>query len=331
MNRRGFLYLLTALGGLYALQREVTVPSKEYKIQQTLNSYQNRLYTPTQITKLYGTYFIVDCWHHRILYSNKIDLPLSQWQILDDNLAGPHSITSDGKVFVTEDTGRHAIKVYSATEQNQFQLIQTLPNIGIRPHRVLYDQTYSQFLIIGSSDQSFHILDYERTKIASKNLTVVFDTTVAQLNGQYCRSITLENNLIYFIGVRDILCFELKRASLGKFVEKIELHPIYQGSNDLFFTKNGGGLLTGTPGKIVAFRNISELKDGTANDLSKFYDGTPYYISSFDNKMWVPEITEYSAVSHLSNKSLNHEKREKLFDFGPPSDASLTRKDQLPT
>lgn len=58
-------------------------------------SWESRLYSPTLLTKLEDTYFIVDAWHNRILYSRTLDAELQAWKVLDSELAGPHSIASN--------------------------------------------------------------------------------------------------------------------------------------------------------------------------------------------------------------------------------------------
>ena len=44
--------------------------------------FRARLYTPTFIEKLNGRYFIVDCWHHRIIHASDLNTPLVRWQTL---------------------------------------------------------------------------------------------------------------------------------------------------------------------------------------------------------------------------------------------------------
>ena len=315
-SRRRFLTLLSSAATLSLIN--------SFPLQAMAN-YKNRLYTPTQIIKLYGTYFIVDCWHHRILYSKDVNTPLHGWYVLDDDLAGPHSIASNGSLYVTEDTGRHAIKVYVKHDNQKFELIQTLTNMGIRPHRVLYDSKNKQFLTVGSGDQSIHIFSEQKNK-----LKVVFSTKIVELNKQYCRSITIKDNLLYFVGVNDILIFELKHHSIGRLVRKTKLDTRYQGSNDLFFNGKGNGLLTATPQKIFSFSSLSDLENGTAVDLSNFFKGTPYYIEFFDNKFWIPEITEYSAINYVTNLDLDIKERKRIFNYGPPNEASLKRRNVLP-
>lgn len=44
----------------------------------------DRLYVPTMIQKIDDTYFIIDCWQHRVLYSDKMHNELNKWKILTD-------------------------------------------------------------------------------------------------------------------------------------------------------------------------------------------------------------------------------------------------------
>lgn len=318
ISRRSFC---TQLSSSLALTAFASTPL----VAASSSSYKNRLYTPTQITKIFGTYFIVDCWHHRILWSNNIRLPLSEWQVLDDNLAGPHSIASNGSIYVAEDTGRHAIKVFRQSSHDKFSPIQTVPNIGKRPHRVLYDSRNEQFIIVGSADQSIHICVEKEGK-----LSVVYQREIVELQKQYCRSITIKDDSLYFVGSKDILIFELRTKSVGKLKERFKLDHRYTGSNDLFFVTNSAGFLTSSPGRLVSFESLSDLQRGTAVDFSKPFKGTPYYIERFDNKIWIPEITEHSAINFKNNLDLKSMKIEKLLDYGPPNQASIDRKLSLP-
>jgi len=44
-------------------------------IDYTQAAWEERLYTPTTITQISDFYFIVDCWHHRIIYSKEVEAP----------------------------------------------------------------------------------------------------------------------------------------------------------------------------------------------------------------------------------------------------------------
>lgn len=307
--------------------------------QQHPHAY-DRLYSPTQITKLDGIHFIVDCWHHRILHSPDVRLPLAQWQLLDDDLAGPHSIDSDGRWHVAEDTGRHRLKVYRRDARGRFELVQTLSNVGVRPHRVLYDARHQQFLIMGSEDQSLHAL-----VSGPRGLQPVFSQHIPELKGEYCRSITLQGDLLYFVAVSHLVVYERAGRRFRFTGKRLPIRALQgvqggHGSNDLFFLDEARGILTATPNRAFLFNRLEQLADGSALDISSFFRGTPYYLSAFDGQLWFTTAKAYSAISRVSFPELGPKKldarhlglmqREMLFDIGPADDASYARRRQLP-
>lgn len=254
--------------------------------------FRHSLYTPTQIVRLKGRYFIVDCWHHRIIHHVRLDAPLIEWQALDEDLAGPHSIASDGSLYVTEDTGRHALKVYMETGAGHFEQVQSLSAVGTRPHRSIYDESRRWFLVIGSADQSLHVFRAQGT-----TLVPVFSVHLPQLSGQYCRSITLRDNLLYLVGEQEIVVMRLGEKRLHDTGLRYPLAAPCQGSNDLFFLDDRAGMLTATPGKAFIFSSLDDLVSGkNLIDISGAFRGTPYYISRIADRLFIPEITEYSAI-----------------------------------
>ena len=289
--------------------------------------FRHRLFTPTQIVRLQRRYFIVDCWHHRILHSPVLDAPLTRWQTLDEDIAGPHSIASDGTLYVTEDTGRHGLRVYRETSPGRFEQVQYLGGIGQRPHRTIHDAAHQQFLVIGSEDQSLHAF-----VVRNGQLEQTQATRVSMLHGQYCRSITLLRDQLHFVGENSIVIHTLQGRHLLDDGRRLPLAEGCRGSNDLFFLDGQRGILTCTPGRAFLFEDLRDLVRGTALDLSPAFAGTPYYISRFDGRLWIPEITEHSAIRSYpgtpSASGLGHART--LFDDGPPTAASQARKAILP-
>lgn len=300
----------------------------------------DRLYSPTQITKLNGLYFIVDCWHHRILYSQDVRQPLARWRLLDDDVAGPHSIDTDGQLLVTEDTGRHRLKVYRANARDGFELIQTVGHVGKRPHRVLYDGRHRQFLIMGSEDQSLHAL-----APTPHGLRATFSQHIPELRGEYCRSITLHGDLLYFVAVTHLVVYRRDGNRFRYAGQRLPIRALQgfeggHGSNDLFFLDERRGILTATPNRAFLFNHLMQLVDGTAQDISHHFRGTPYYLSAFDGQLWFATAKAYSAISRiafpdlgpktLDARNLGLMQRETLFDIGPANRASLERRRQLP-
>ena len=290
--------------------------------------FRARLYTPTFIDKLNGRYFIVDCWHHRIIHASDLNTPLVRWQALDEDIAGPHSIATDGVLYVAEDTGRHGLRAYRETARGRFERVQEVSGVGIRPHRTVFDARHQQFLVVGSGDQSIHLLENR-----DGTLVRILEKRIPELGTQYCRSITLHQGLLYFVGNEDIVIYRVERGAVSASGKVIHLPQDYQGSNDIFFLESRHGIFTSTPQKAFLFAFLEELANGTAQDVSPAFRGTPYSVSRFDGRLWIPEITEYSAIRSypVGGGSISQSAAQTLFDFGEPDSLSLERKRALPT
>lgn len=72
----------------------------------TKELWESSLYTPTMIVKFENDYFIVDCWHHRVIYNDNLYEPISKWKLMTDDIVGSHTIAYDGRLYVVDDTGR---------------------------------------------------------------------------------------------------------------------------------------------------------------------------------------------------------------------------------
>ena len=62
------------------------------------------LSVPTYITKVKDTYFIVDCYHNQVIYNENLTDPLYEWRIMASGLGMPHTLASDGFVYLIDDT-----------------------------------------------------------------------------------------------------------------------------------------------------------------------------------------------------------------------------------
>ena len=65
-----------------------------------LSSWRSSLYTPTMIQKVGSDYFIVDCWHHRIIYNNNLRDKISAWKTLTEDINGGHTLAYDGELYI---------------------------------------------------------------------------------------------------------------------------------------------------------------------------------------------------------------------------------------
>ena len=91
-------------GSLPPALRELSEAAKDEKdIPIPVNPYFD-LSVPTYITKLQDTYFLVDCYHDEIIYSDSLDRELNEWEVMTDEINRGHTIASDGVVYLTDDT-----------------------------------------------------------------------------------------------------------------------------------------------------------------------------------------------------------------------------------
>ena len=52
------------------------------------------------IQKVGSDYFIVDCWHHRIIYNNNLRDKISAWKTLTEDINGGHTLAYDGELYI---------------------------------------------------------------------------------------------------------------------------------------------------------------------------------------------------------------------------------------
>lgn len=284
------------------------------------------LFTPTQIEFLNGLFYIVDCWHHRILFSPSLNAPLADWYVLDDeNLAGPHSIASDGEYLVVDNTGLNKVNVYKFGADNRFYLIQEIDGVGVRPHRVRFDLATKEFYVLSSNSQEFFALKKDSL---TEGLKVARNYELFFLESAYTRSFSFDEygDLIFLSGPSKVTLASKLEPLVVK--EAYDVDPAILSMNDILFFR-GYYYVTATNKKIYRtkslqnLRNISLLED-LYDELS--FRGTPYYFSVFQDMILIPEIIEYSGIRRFSlagDAILGH---MPLIDSGTPSEESLQRR-----
>lgn len=292
-------------------------------LAQDEKDFRSRLFSPTQITKFGELYFIVDCWHHRIIFSKKLDAPLNEWKSLDDDIAGPHSLASDGSLYVTEDTGRGRVFVYRQKNEEEFERVQTIEGIGVRPHRTLYDATTDRFYVLSSQTQEIFVF---KKKEGALHLEV--RKPLPFLEGKYTRSMSIIDGRMYFIpGGSQIsevnyqdLSFDLLRqypvprewSELGNDIARIGSYYYLSFSNKRF----------------IRTKRLEDLPSGNFEDLSALFGfhGHPYYLSKIDERYFIPSVIKGSAIHSFTIDSRESLRAiQKLFEFKTPSDASMNR------
>jgi hypothetical protein len=289
-------------------------------------SYEGRLFSPTFLAKLGAAYFLVDAWHHRILTSPVLERAIADWTVIDDDLAGPHSLASDGTYLVAEDTGRHRVKIYRRDGQGTWAVHQVVSAVGRRPHRVVYRAELDRFLVLGSEDQTMYFIGQRNGFFAVDRVE-----PLPFLSGAYTRSFSVIGDHYYFvsgpgrIAVTTLLPagFRLDRTHL--------VPPAWRNMNDL--VRVGEYFyFTASYDRIGRARSLDDLSRGQYERLygPLGFRGNPYYLTVIDGRLYVPENTSYSSV--VSFRPLGDEvvDIERHFDAGAPRKEDRARMEELP-
>lgn len=279
------------------LRKSVPAPASDSASSGQTNPWTT-LSVPTCITRIQDTCFIVDCYHDQIIYSDSLSRPLEEWKVMTDRISRGHTLAGDGVVYLADDTENHRVLVFEK-EADGFLLTQTFPDIGIRPHFIVYDENTSLFYVLSSMTGEIYV--FERLKDSSQ--VVLKDIRcLEKLNGIYVRSFTILEDEIYFVsGNSSIIRARLSDLEIleeypvpPKLAGMIQLEKI-QGdyyitiSTDLYGSQDYATMIR-TP-------DLHSLAAGDYEDIYSFFvgGGTPYYMGSFDGHFY---LTEHRLPDH---------------------------------
>lgn len=292
--------------------------------------YKQALYVPTSVTKIDDIYFIMDSWQHRLLYSFDLDTPVSEWSVMTEEITGGHTVASNGNVYVTEDTEGGRLLVFQK-EGEDFQKVQTVDGIEGRPHYTIYDDTLERFLTLSSDGGVIHVFREQNGQLELEE-TWQFQ----ELQGSYIRSMSVIDGYLY------LTCgpgYVTKIDYLKESVEIVDTYPVtpelYNMNyiakiNDYFYcTINVTG--EDQHSDIIRTKNLESLEEGRYESLyqSMEFEGTPYFISCFDDKYYVTEVGENGNNGIRSFEVTSDDKIqdvEKIFFFQEVSESSRMRK-----
>lgn len=256
------------------------------------------LSVPTLITKIDGIYFIVDCYHDQIIYSDSLDRPLYEWNVMTDEISKGHTLASDGLVYLADDTENNRILIFEKKE-GKFVHTQTFSDIGIRPHYIVYNEKDRCFYAWSSMTGEMYILRREED---SSRVFLSEIRQIPSLNGVYVRSFTIMDNDIYFVSGNSSII----RADLHSFRirEEFPVPDSIAGMIQLTWI-DGYYYITVSTDKqgsqnCATIIRTKDLKNLAASDYEDVYasfigGGTPYYISYFDNCYY---LTEHRLPGH---------------------------------
>ena len=263
-----------------------------------VETWRNRLYTPTFIQKFGESYFIVDCWHSRIIYSSSLDAPLETWSTLAADIFHGHTLASNGRLYLCDDTDHDSLRVFERTEDG-FHETQRFSDIGGRPHCVTYNPFKGCFYALLSTDAT--VLRLEQNSDTGK-LAVTERYQIPNVGRTYIRSFSLIDGFLYLVSGNGQIR-KLEDQDSLRLVESIPVPDEFGDMNFLTYI-DGWFYVTSyrqngkTAPRFVRTRELSGLATGIYENLYErmSFQGVPYFISCFDGRCYITEINMVSGV-----------------------------------
>lgn len=296
-------------------QKAALVTEAENDIRKVEQRIQGRLYTPTSLEKIQDTYFIVDCWHHRVLYSQEL-CDIQDWRVLDADVKHPHSICRAKGIYAVENTEAGSICFYK--EEELFVKIGEIP-AGKRPHRLLYDERREMFWVLTGESQEIYGI-----RIGNECIELCFHQKLEELQSSYVRSMRIINDRFYIVSGPGYI-LELSFVEDKFLVEhKYDVPEEYFSMNDIIYFQgffwisvyqNRGWELK------PALLRLPSLYDFGTERCVDMYDslgmkGIPYFFSWMDGKLCIPEIDTYSRIVLYDADDGELKVNRVLYDFG---------------
>ncbi len=264
-----------------------TPPDPEVKINPN-----GSLDIPTQVTKIGDTWFIVDCYHNRIIYNDDLKKPLTEWLVLTDEMDRGHTIASDGTVYLADDTENERVMIFEKKD-GRFLFTQEFSDITSRPHYIVYDERTKTFYCWCSMSGEMYLF------VRPENDTNVYlkeIRSIPELNGVYVRSFTILGDEILFVsGNKKILRADLETF---KILSEYPVPPSMAGMiqitkiEDMFYiTISTDENWNQDAATIIRCHSLEDLIRGDFEDVYESFigGGTPYYITEIDGAYYMTE------------------------------------------
>ncbi len=266
-------------------------------IEPQQNDYDT-LNVATYLTKIDDIYYIADCYHNQIIYSDNIKVPLTEWKVLTNNVHYAHTIASDGRMFIIDDTENNRVVTFVKTAQGYYEA-GVLENIGMKPHFTYYDEKREWFMVWSSITGEMYYLNYNET---GKGLKVDHISKIDELFGVYVRSFSVIEDSIYFVsGHNNQKIIKVNADALAEGHVEIEetyaVTPEIAGMVQMVKIQDYYYISVSTDNQEnqdyatwIRTKDLSTLAVGEYEDI---YDklgvakGTPYYIIQIDGRYYM--------------------------------------------
>ncbi len=275
----------------YFNEQNISQMAPRKNIYDTLN-------VATYVTKIDDTYYIADCYHNQIIYSDDIKAPLTEWQVLTDNVHYAHTIASDGRTLVIDDTENNRVLTFVKTKQGYYDA-GILENIGMKPHFTYYDEERGWFMIWSSITGEMYYLDYNEV---GTQLEIDHISKVDELFGVYVRSFSVIGDSVYFVsGHNNQKIIKVNADALAQGAVEIEdsyvVTPEIAGMVQLVKLQDYYYLSISTDNQEkqeyatwIRTKDLNTLAIGEYEDVYEklgVAKGTPYYITEIEGRYYM--------------------------------------------
>ncbi|MCL2110062.1 hypothetical protein FWH30_00515 [Microgenomates group bacterium] len=276
------------------------------------------LRSPTLLAQTSHFFYLIDCWHHRVLFAPSLETPLKNWSALPTRFSFPHSLSSNNQVFLIDSTNHHQLLIFSAADNQLLETI-SLPSGHHSPHYLYYHSQQKLFYCLCARSQSLLTYHYQNHHLSLKN-----QYFLPFLSGHYCRSFYCDRNDFYFPLSADFFSspsappvWEPSGAAIiharltNNQFQLVAEYPLpLPLANPNFLTRHQDFYyLTTTPSLFVRFGDFSSLINNRYQVLNDSLPipSTPYYLSLINKKFYLPFIDQSSGVLSFSPETLESE------------------------
>lgn len=270
------------------LRRSVLVENSLLPVRY---NYYNELSVPTHITKIEDLYYIVDCYHDQVIYSENLEKPLSEWQVLTAEMSMGHTLVSDGVVYLLDDTENHRVMIFEKADE-RFYFTQYFDNVGIRPHYSVYNEADETFYVWSSMTGEMYLFKREQD---STEMYLAEIKTIPELDGVYTRTFTIMGDRIYFVSgggavlEADLASFEILQRfpvpdSMAGMVQIMKIQNYY------YITVSTDKQGNADCATILRTKSLDNLMTGEYEDLFSLFGeqgGTPYNLSEIEGEYYL--------------------------------------------
>ncbi len=268
------------------------------------------LSVPTYVTRIDGMWFIVDCYHDQIIYSENMGAPLGEWKVLTKDAKQPHTMAGDGQVILVDDAENNRVLVFEKKD-GAYVNTQLFNDIGKRPHYTVYDEADKAFYVWSSTTGEMYIFRHEEnsSKMYLAEVRKAGGGDASPLDGTYIRSFYMDGDEIYFVsGIgadgrpSGILICDKNTLEIE---EKIEVPDsmagmvaLYRDGDYYYITVSTDVSGSQDAATMIRTRDLKGLMNGDYEEIYSTYfvgGGTPYNITKIDDTYY---LTEHRVPGH---------------------------------